>query len=82
MGLKLFHVGGNGAGLAAKLCNNLLLSIQMVGTCEALALGKKMGVDPKVLSEIFSVSTSRCWSVDTYNPVPHVMGNTLPAANG
>jgi len=81
MGAKTFFVGKNGSGLVAKLCNNLLLSITMVGTCEALNLGKKLGVDPKVLTDVISASTGRNWSIDTYNPVPNVLGSSLPAAN-
>ena len=47
----------------------------MIGVSEALALGRRLGIDDKVLSNIMSVSSSRCWSVDTYNPVPGVMEN-------
>lgn len=45
----------------------------MIGVSEALALGRRLGIDDKVLSNIMGVSSSRCWSIDTYNPVPGVM---------
>ena len=60
----------------AKIANNLCLGITMVGLSESLALGVKLGIDPKVLSDIMSVSTSRCWSIDTYNPIPGMLPNT------
>ena len=47
----------------------------MIGVSEALALGRRLGIDDKVLSNIMGVSSSRCWSIDTYNPVPGVMEN-------
>jgi len=65
---NVFNCGGWGAGQTAKLCNNLALAIEMIAVSEGLSLGEKLGVDPKVLSDIMSVSTSRCWSIDTYNP--------------
>lgn len=53
----------------------------MVGVCEAMNLGVKLGLDPKLLTSIVNVSTGRCWSTDTYNPVPGVMEN-VPASKG
>lgn len=53
----------------------------MVGVCEAMNLGVKLGLDPKLLTSIVNVSTGRCWSTDTYNPVPGVMPN-VPSSNG
>lgn len=78
---KVVKAGKLGNGNAAKLCNNLLLAISMLGSCEALALGKRLGIDPKVLTSILSVSAGRCWSIDTYNPVPGVGPDNLPANN-
>ena len=75
MGKSIFDCKKAGAGQIAKMCNNMALAIQMVGVSEALALGRRAGIDDKVLSSIMGVSTSRCWSVDTYNPVPGVMEN-------
>jgi 3-hydroxyisobutyrate dehydrogenase len=59
----------------------LALAIEMVGICEAMNLGVKLGMDPKLMAGIFNTSSSRCWSSDTYNPVPGVMEN-VPASRG
>ena len=75
MGKTVFHCGGPGTGEVAKICNNLLLGIQMIGTAEALSLGEKLGIDPKVLSNIICVSTGRNWCIDSYNPRPGMMEN-------
>jgi 3-hydroxyisobutyrate dehydrogenase len=80
MGKNIFHAGGNGAGQVAKMCNNMLLSIHMIGTSEALAMGAKNGLDAKVLSEIMLASSGRNWSLEVYNPYPDVM-ETAPASN-
>ena len=70
MGKKIVLAGGAGAGQAAKVCNNMLLAISMIGTCEAFALGEKLGLDPQKLFDIVSTSSGQCWSVTTYCPVP------------
>lgn len=70
MGKKIVHAGGAGAGQAAKICNNMLLAISMIGTCEAFALGEKLGLDRQKLFDIMSTSSGQCWSVTTYCPVP------------
>ena len=75
MGKNVFHCGGPGTGEIAKICNNLILGINMIATAEGLSLGEKLGMDPKVLSSILAVSTGRSWCVDTYNPRPGVMEN-------
>lgn len=75
MGKSFFNCQKPGAGQIAKLCNNMALGIEMIAVSEALAMGAKLGMDSKVLSDIMKVSSSRCWSVDTYNPVPGVMEN-------
>jgi len=80
MGKNVVHCGDNGTGSTTKLCNNLALAIQMIGTSEALALGESLGADPAVLSSVFNTSTARCWSSDTYNPVPGVMSD-VPSSN-
>ena len=77
---NVFHCGGAGAGQTAKICNNMALGIQMTSIAEALALGEKLGMDPKVLSDVMKVSTARCWSVDTCNPCPGVMEG-VPSSN-
>lgn len=80
MGQRFFHCGDVGTGLTAKICNNMMLAISMIGTSETLNMGKRMGLDPKLLSEILCVSSGRTWSVDTYNPVPGIK-DTVPASN-
>ncbi|WP_410210031.1 3-hydroxyisobutyrate dehydrogenase [Aquirhabdus sp.] len=81
MGKNIFHAGPSGAGQTAKICNNMLLGIQMIGTAEALALGVANGLDPHVLSDIMSKSSGRNWALELYNPYPDVMEN-VPASRG
>ena len=81
MGKNFFNCGLSGAGQIAKLCNNILLAIQMIGTSEALALGGALGMDQKILTSIMAVSTGRCHSVDAYNPVPGVLPNVPSSRN-
>jgi 3-hydroxyisobutyrate dehydrogenase len=80
MGRNIFHAGPAGAGQVAKACNNMLLAIHMIGTCEALEMGARNGLDPGVLSEIMLASSGRNWSLEVYNPYPGVMENA-PASN-
>ncbi|WP_461537612.1 3-hydroxyisobutyrate dehydrogenase [Spongorhabdus nitratireducens] len=80
MGKNIFHAGDSGAGQVAKVCNNMLLSILMVGTSEALRLGADNGLDPARLSEIMLASSGRNWTLEVYNPYPGVMENA-PASN-
>ena len=75
MGKKIFYAGPSGCGQVAKVCNNMLLAIHMIGTSEALAMGKNLGLDPKVLSEIMLQSSGRNWSLEVYNPYPGTMEN-------
>jgi 3-hydroxyisobutyrate dehydrogenase len=70
MGKKVVHTGSAGAGQAAKVCNNMLLAISMIGASEAFVLGEKLGLDPQKLFDIVSTSSGQCWSVTTYCPVP------------
>ena len=81
MGKNIFHAGEHGAGQIAKVCNNMLLSVLMVGTSEALQLGLANGLDAKVLSNIMSKSSGSNWTLDVYNPCPDVMEN-VPSSNG
>jgi len=81
MGQNIFHAGGAGAGQTAKICNNMLLGILMIGTSEALALGVANGLDPKVLSEIMRRSSGGNWALEKYNPMPGVM-DTAPSSKG
>jgi 3-hydroxyisobutyrate dehydrogenase len=81
MGKNIVHCGGAGTGQVAKICNNMLLGISMVGVAEAMNLGVALGIDPKVLAGIINTSSGRCWSSDTYNPYPGVLPNA-PASRG
>lgn len=81
MGKNIFHAGDQGAGQVAKICNNMLLGILMAGTAEAINLGVKNGLDPKVLSDIMLQSSGRNWTLEVYNPYPQVMEN-VPSSNG
>ena len=80
MGKAVIHAGGSGAGQAAKICNNMLLGIHMIGTCEAFAMAQKLGLDPQTFYDIASVSSGQCWSLTSYCPVPGV-GPQSPADN-
>lgn len=81
MGKNIFHAGASGSGQTVKVCNNMVLGIQMLGTCEALRLGIANGMDPKVLSDIMSKSSGRNWVLELYNPCPGVMEN-VPSSKG
>ncbi len=81
MGKTVIHAGASGAGQAAKICNNMLLGIQMIGTCEAFAMAEKLGLDLQKFYDISSVSSGQCWSMTSYCPVPGV-GPISPADNG
>lgn len=81
MGAHVFHAGPAGAGSVAKICNNMLLAVHMIGTAEALQLGVANGLDPKVLSEIMLKSSGANWSLEKYNPYPGVMPNVPSSRN-
>lgn len=80
MGKNIFHAGDAGAGQVAKICNNMLLSVLMTGTAEALQLGVNNGLDPAVLSEVMRKSSGGNWALEVYNPYPGVMDN-VPSSN-
>ncbi|XP_020698937.2 probable 3-hydroxyisobutyrate dehydrogenase, mitochondrial isoform X1 [Dendrobium catenatum] len=73
MGKNTVYCGGPGNGAAAKICNNLAMAVSMLGVSEALALGQGLGISANTLTNIFNSSSARCWSSDSYNPVPGVM---------
>nr|CAG8433385.1 1451_t:CDS:2 [Entrophospora candida] len=75
MGKNVVHCGDIGTGQIAKMCNNMLLAISMIGTAEAMNLGIRLGMDAKLLASIINTSSGRCWSSDTYNPCPGIMEN-------
>ncbi|MFP5339027.1 MAG: 3-hydroxyisobutyrate dehydrogenase [Gammaproteobacteria bacterium] len=81
MGKNVVHCGSAGNGQVAKIANNMLLGISMVGVAEAMALGVALGMDAKVLAGIINTSSGRCWSSEVYNPFPGVLDN-VPAARG
>jgi len=70
MGKTIVHAGPAGAGQAAKLCNNLILGITMLGVSEAFALADKLGLSAQSLFDISSKSSGQCWSLTSYCPVP------------
>ncbi|MGF1561868.1 MAG: 3-hydroxyisobutyrate dehydrogenase [Geminicoccaceae bacterium] len=70
MGKAVIHAGDSGAGQAAKICNNMLLGISMIGTCEAFVLADRLGLDRQKLFDISSKASGQCWSLTTYCPVP------------
>lgn len=80
MGKAVIHAGDAGNGQAAKICNNMLLGIHMIGTCEAFAMAQKLGLDPQTFYDISSVSSGQCWSMTSYCPVPGV-GPQSPSDN-
>lgn len=81
MGKNIVYCGPSGNGQVAKVANNMLLGISMIGAAEAMNLGVSLGMDPKVLAGIINTSSGRCWSTDTYNPYPGVLENA-PASRG
>lgn len=81
MGKTIVHAGGAGNGQAAKICNNMLLGITMIGTCEAFALAEKLGLDAQKLFDISSKSSGQNWSMTSYCPVPGPVP-TSPANRG
>ena len=78
MGKAVIHAGANGAGQAAKICNNMLLGATMIATCEAFLLAEKLGLDPRKFFDISSVSSGQSWSMTSYAPMPGV-GPESPA---
>jgi len=70
MGKTIVHAGNSGSGQAAKVCNNMLLGISMIGVCEAFILAEKLGLDRQRLFDIASTSSGQCWSLTSYCPVP------------
>lgn len=79
MGKRVLHCGPQGTGLSAKLANNYLLAIENIATAEAMNLGIRWGLDPKVLANVINVSTGKCWPSEVNNPVPGVV-ETSPAS--
>jgi 3-hydroxyisobutyrate dehydrogenase len=80
MGKKIVHCGDNGAGQAAKICNNMILGISMIAVGEAFALAEKLGLSHQALFDVASTSSGQCWSLTSYCPVPGPVP-TSPANN-
>ncbi|KAL5490203.1 hypothetical protein ACEPAI_5036 [Sanghuangporus weigelae] len=78
MGRRIVHCGGAGSGLAAKICNNLMLGVEQVVTAEAMLLGQRLGVRPEVLADVIGSSTGACWSMSKNNPVPAATPGIAP----
>jgi len=76
MGKNIFHAGGPGAGQAVKICNNMILAINMIGVCEGFLLGQKLGLDWDKLHAICATATSNSWALSSYCPAP----GPVPAA--
>ena len=80
MGQKSVHCGGSGAGQSAKICNNMILGVTMIATCEAFALADKLGLDRQKMFDVVSTSSGYSWSINAYCPAPGV-GPQSPADN-
>jgi len=70
MGKNVFHAGDAGNGQVAKICNNMLLGIHMIGTCEAFNLAEKLGLDAQTFYDISSTASGQNWSMTSYCPAP------------
>jgi len=80
LGKKIVYAGIAGTGQAAKICNNLLLGISMIGVCEAFSLAEKLGLEAKKFFEISSNASGQCWSMTSYSPVPGLV-EKVPSNN-
>ncbi|MEM9341940.1 MAG: 3-hydroxyisobutyrate dehydrogenase [Pseudomonadota bacterium] len=80
MGQKAVHCGPSGNGQAAKICNNMILGVTMIATCEAFALADKLGLDRQAMFDVVSTSSGYSWSMNAYCPAPGI-GPTSPADN-
>ncbi len=80
MGQKAVHCGPSGNGQAAKICNNMILGVTMIATCEAFALADKLGLDRQAMYDVVSTSSGYSWSMNAYTPAPGI-GATSPADN-
>ena len=76
MGRTIVHAGPSGSGQIAKICNNMMLAVSMIGVCEGFALAEKLGLPAQTLWDICSTSTSQCWAMTNYCPMP----GPVPAA--
>ncbi len=70
MGKTIVHTGGAGNGQAAKICNNMILGISMIAVCESFSMAERLGLDAQALFDVTSTSSSQCWAMTNYLPVP------------
>ena len=70
MGRRIVHCGEAGAGQTAKICNNMMLAVAMIGVCEAFVLAEKLGLSHQALFDVASNSSGQCWALTSYCPVP------------
>ncbi|MCX7124846.1 MAG: 3-hydroxyisobutyrate dehydrogenase [Gammaproteobacteria bacterium] len=80
MGKKIIYAGSDGNGVAAKICNNMILGVSMIAVSEAFALANKLGLDAEKLFEISSNASGQCWSLTSYCPWPNILPN-VPSSN-
>lgn len=78
MGKKIIHCGSSGTGLAAKICNNMILGVHQLVVSEAMLIGTKFGLDPAVLAGVINSSTGACWASSVNNPVPGALPDKEP----
>lgn len=81
IGKKIIYAGSAGSGQAAKICNNMLLAISMIGVSEAFCLAEKLGLDREKFFEISSKASGQCWSMTSYCPAPGILEN-VPSSHG
>ncbi|KAI9744983.1 MAG: hypothetical protein M1835_002653 [Candelina submexicana] len=81
MGKRVFHLGGQGAGVSGKIANNYLLALNNIATAEAMNIGVKWGLDAHILASLINASTGKCWPSEVNNPVPGVVPDS-PASKG
>lgn len=81
MGSRAVHCGAAGMGQAAKICNNMILGVTMIATCEAFALADKLGLERQAMFDVVSTSSGSSWSMNTYCPAPGI-GPKSPSDNG
>src|SRR5690606_33199011 len=79
MGTKIIECGKVGNGQISKLCNNLMLAISMIGTCESLSMALKLGINPKIISNVLNNCSGRSWVSEVYNPIPGIIQNSPPS---
>ena len=80
MGQKAVHCGGPGNGQAAKICNNMILGVTMIATCEAFALADRLGLERQAMFDVVSTSSGYSWSMNAYCPAPGI-GPNSPSDN-